>query len=135
MHHENAIHRVRSCPSSDLIEQDASDSVTVVAATRDANLTLPRGSATLWRKTRYVMLLLNHGDRNHVSPRYFRRAKCTTVLPRQRTFAHNDTRSENVGSESLVTHTRTFERHTRTQPISRVTKVWCYFAHLRIARF
>lgn len=41
---------------------------------------------------------------------------------RQRTFAHNDTRSEDVGSESLVTSTHTFERHTRTQPISHIMK-------------
>lgn len=70
--YENAIHRVRSCPSRNLIEHDVSDSATVVATTCGTNFTLPRCNITLWGETRYVMLLLNHSDRNAFVPRYFR---------------------------------------------------------------
>jgi len=58
-------------PSRNLIEHDVSDSATVVATTCGTNFILPRCNITLSRETRYVMLLLNHNDRNAFVPRYF----------------------------------------------------------------
>jgi len=44
-----------------------SDSATVVATTCGANFT-SWSNVTLWQETRYVMLLLNHSDRNASPP-------------------------------------------------------------------
>lgn len=120
MHYENAIHSRSILPFEKPDgEHDVSDSVTVPATTRGANLTLPRGSATLWRKTRYVMLLLNHSDRT-TSPRVISAQQNIQPFLRQRTFARNDTQSEDVGSEFLVTHARA---------------AYKYPTHLRNARY
>lgn len=128
MHYENAIHRVRSCPSRNLIEHDVSDSATVVATTCGTNLALPRSNTTLWQETRYVMLLLNHSDRNASPPALFQPANVGLTRSIR---AQWYTERRHWKRISLITR-MLFDRHTRTHLVSHVTRVRCYFAYSRI---